>query len=229
MKRLDLTGREFGRLTAKSFSRVENVTRWECECSCGKTVSVSLSNLVSGKTKSCGCLHREEVRSRALNLTGQRFGSLLVIERDEEKSLNEAGKIIWRCECDCGATTFSQTNNLRSGNSQSCGGYHHRLLVEDERVFRGDYQMYAARGFCLGLSRFIELCKSDCHYCGKHYSKGTEAMPGRRRNGIDKMEPSKGYSEGNIVPCCWTCNKMKGVMPYKEFILAAKNIAARML
>lgn len=31
----------------------------DCECSCGKRLKVKTSNLKSGNTKSCGCLHIE--------------------------------------------------------------------------------------------------------------------------------------------------------------------------
>jgi hypothetical protein len=32
---------------------------WECICDCGKTTEVAGTNLVRGKTKSCGCLQKE--------------------------------------------------------------------------------------------------------------------------------------------------------------------------
>ena len=60
---LDLIGREFSRLTV--ISRVANSksgqTRWECICKCGNTVTISGTSLVSGQTKSCGCLHKEKI------------------------------------------------------------------------------------------------------------------------------------------------------------------------
>lgn len=59
-------GDVFGRLTVMSLShsskrrdgsageRVMN-----CQCVCGNTVKVKTSNLKSGNTSSCGCLHSE--------------------------------------------------------------------------------------------------------------------------------------------------------------------------
>ena len=59
MKRKDITGLRFGRLTAVSFSHIENKSChrsvWACKCECGKTVKVKLHELTAG-TKSCGCL-----------------------------------------------------------------------------------------------------------------------------------------------------------------------------
>lgn len=62
MKRYkDLSGRKFGRLTVEKYIRTDknyNVI-WLCKCDCGKELSVIGHSLVTGNTKSCGCLHRE--------------------------------------------------------------------------------------------------------------------------------------------------------------------------
>ena len=36
--------------------------------------------------------------------------------------------------------------------------------------------------------------------------------------GIDRINNSVGYIEGNVVPCCSTCNFMKGGKSYEEYI-----------
>ena len=57
----DLTGKRFGRLVV--IDRAENlkpgVTRWNCVCDCGNKVTTNRTALVSGRSKSCGCLHKE--------------------------------------------------------------------------------------------------------------------------------------------------------------------------
>lgn len=58
MRRLDLTNRQFGRLTAKV---PVGQRAWLCVCSCGNQKTVSVQSLRSGKTRSCGCLHREAI------------------------------------------------------------------------------------------------------------------------------------------------------------------------
>lgn len=54
-------GRRFGRLVVRNFDHYANNgnSAWNCECECGKTVVVISSNLVSGRTVSCGCYYRE--------------------------------------------------------------------------------------------------------------------------------------------------------------------------
>lgn len=60
----DLVGNKYGRLTV--ISRAESKTRrikWNCICECGNTSIVSGENLMSGHTKSCGCLLSERITS----------------------------------------------------------------------------------------------------------------------------------------------------------------------
>ena len=57
----DLTGQVFWRLTVildVGRTKDGNV-KWLCSCSCGNTIAVSSASLVSGNTKSCGCIARE--------------------------------------------------------------------------------------------------------------------------------------------------------------------------
>ena len=61
MKLIDMTGRTFGRLTAKRYA---GNRRWECVCECGVIKSVSTDNLKSGQIKSCGCLFRETLAAK---------------------------------------------------------------------------------------------------------------------------------------------------------------------
>lgn len=69
--RKDLTGKTYGRLTVikPMDSKLKNSTTvYECKCTCGKIVTVRMDNLVSGDTKSCGCLKQEIVTKRVSNI-----------------------------------------------------------------------------------------------------------------------------------------------------------------
>lgn len=61
MKFKDLTGQIFGRLRVLKIAGHANNGKiiWECKCSCGNIVLVKGNSLVSGCTKSCGCLAKE--------------------------------------------------------------------------------------------------------------------------------------------------------------------------
>ncbi len=57
----DLAGQQFGRLTVVDFAGRGkwNQRQWNCICACGKARVVNTAELSNGKTRSCGCLHRE--------------------------------------------------------------------------------------------------------------------------------------------------------------------------
>lgn len=54
----------------------------------------------------------------AIDLTGQRFGRWMVLERVWR---SDSTQTLWLCRCDCGNMGILNTRNLRSGKSKSCG------------------------------------------------------------------------------------------------------------
>lgn len=66
MKRVDHTGKRFGRLLALRFvgSDAKRDSLWMCACDCGKEFTAAATRLVDGRTQSCGCLQIELVRKR---------------------------------------------------------------------------------------------------------------------------------------------------------------------
>ena len=65
-KRLDLTGKRFGRLTAVECVGVDarRNTLWKCVCECGNTVITHSQRLKAGRVKSCGCYNKDLTISR---------------------------------------------------------------------------------------------------------------------------------------------------------------------
>ena len=63
---VEMTGQRFGRLVVtRRDGSYGKKAKWRAMCDCGKEVSVVGYQLRSGKTKSCGCLHREKAAIRA--------------------------------------------------------------------------------------------------------------------------------------------------------------------
>jgi hypothetical protein len=62
-KLLDLTGQRYGRLIVRScLGTIDGRRSWSCWCDCGqRDVAVQQNHLRSGKTRSCGCLRRENM------------------------------------------------------------------------------------------------------------------------------------------------------------------------
>lgn len=74
MKPIDLSNRRFGRLRAcRVFDRRKTKRRWLCECDCGHEAIVVSGQLLSGHTRSCGCILRD-ARARG-RVTHQQSGS----------------------------------------------------------------------------------------------------------------------------------------------------------
>lgn len=126
-RKLNLEGQKFGRLTVikegeRKLCGKTRLTTWDCVCDCGNLINVRTSALRSGNTKSCGCYAIESTSiSRSNDLTGQRFGRLLVISKEKEKS--SSGKTRYNCLCDCGNYAIIHGSNLVTGSTTSCGCY----------------------------------------------------------------------------------------------------------
>jgi hypothetical protein len=55
---------------------------------------------------------------KKIDLTGQHFGRLLVIEEAQERI---GPFVAWVCKCDCGKQTIVRGTTLRNGSTRSCG------------------------------------------------------------------------------------------------------------
>lgn len=63
--KIDETGNKYGRLLVTKYAgKIKNKTSWECTCDCGNKKIVPGIYLRTGQTRSCGCLHREELIAR---------------------------------------------------------------------------------------------------------------------------------------------------------------------
>jgi len=82
------------------------------------------------------------------------------------------------------------------------------------------------RGLEWGLAddMALQLMNRPCHYCG-----GVDTVYKRNICGIDRVDNSKGYIEGNVVPCCKDCNYKKSAVTVDiarkivEFVNAKKE------
>ena len=61
-RKIDITGRRYGKLTAICPTNKKNAQGsviWKCRCDCGRETEASVLELNSGNSKSCGCLKEE--------------------------------------------------------------------------------------------------------------------------------------------------------------------------
>lgn len=117
--RRDLQGMTFGRWTVLERAESKGAAKWICRCTCGTERPVAAKNLLAGLSTSCGCLTREHAAQAAMvDLKGQRFGRLTVLERAGK---NDRGVGRWKCLCDCGTECTVLHSSLRTGKRTSCG------------------------------------------------------------------------------------------------------------
>lgn len=163
-------------------------------------------------------------------LEGMKFADLTVFEYLGQKSRNPGSskKSMYNCLCVCGKMVEVEAQNLQSGNSKSCGckAYESRSgensnLWKGVGKWRAEYnrQVRSAQNrelpFQLTFEETQTIMSSNCFYCDNQPKDDNRGLV---RNGIDRLDSSKGYLISNTVPCCSTCNAMKMGIPYGEFI-----------
>ena len=70
--------------------------------------------------------------------------------------------------------------------------------------------------FELSFDEYQDIISQPCAYCGTH----------EKKNGIDQIVPSAGYTLYNCAPCCSTCNYMKRCLSVNEFFEHISKIQA---
>ncbi|MTV82564.1 AP2 domain-containing protein [Lactobacillus sp. CRM56-3] len=63
--------------------------------------------------------HPKQHSSRLIDLTGKRFGRLVVIKKAPSSAKN--GNARWLCRCDCGNQIIVDSQSLRRKSTRSCG------------------------------------------------------------------------------------------------------------
>lgn len=125
VKALNLTGQRFGRVVVidRSTSKPRGATWWNCKCDCGNTKVLRGSLLVSGNTRSCGCLEAEnrtnnvtKHKAKAEDYLGKKFGRITIT-----RVYTERQKVRVHGSCDCGNTWKGVLTTLIKGRIQSCG------------------------------------------------------------------------------------------------------------
>lgn len=106
-----------------------------CQCDCGNQKIIDKKGLVSGRVQSCGCLRAKRVsKAVTIDLTGQRFGRLVVLEKVNYNDTPQRCEAKWRCKCDCGNIVEIRGTSLRKGATRSCGCLHNELAGNQFRI-----------------------------------------------------------------------------------------------
>lgn len=68
--------------------------------------------------------------SKLIDLTGNKYGRLIVLHKDNERKTSSGS--YWICQCDCGTIKSIKSSSLRRGEIQSCG------CLRNERTYAGN-------------------------------------------------------------------------------------------
>lgn len=122
----DRTGEKYNRLTFTKFVKMVNgFAYWEARCDCGRKKVVRASDVITGRTKACGCLqketrikngHNQMIDMRKINTWWWEI-DFSIPPRTSNNSL-----AYWALCTFCGVTEkWVSGNSIRSGSSKTCG------------------------------------------------------------------------------------------------------------
>ena len=127
---IDLTGKTLNGIYIKgidpnSVGGAGKHKKWICICPiCNKEFTTQSNHILQDKIQSCATCSRLKFN----DLSGQKFGKLLVLSRTEETGKGAK----YNCQCECGNRCIVDGRHLKSGSVKSCGC----LLSSMEQIAR---------------------------------------------------------------------------------------------
>jgi HNH endonuclease len=223
-KAVDLTDQRFGRLIAvRHAGKQGREWLWECHCDCGGVSRVLPGNLKSGRAQSCGCIRKENNRlvprkRPRIELSGKRFGRLLVLGLSPKRC--KGRDRMWLCRCECGEEVIVVQRSLRRGVSNSCGCLMRELSAR-RMTTHGMYDCRSAQKHGAVFVRFNKLDVFEeagwrCYICGCDTPRELRGKMKANSPELDHIIPlARGgsHTRENAACACRRCNTRKWAHP----------------
>lgn len=217
----DIVGKSFNEFIVLAYDHSEYAKSgdlrhyYKCKCSCGKEFLCMRSQILPGKTKSCGHLNHQ-----IKDISGNKYGRLKVISLAYIK--NEQS--YYNCICDCGTKCIKGRKNLVAGLTKSCGclskEVHSKLQtthgMSKTRLFSiwshikdrclnpnsDNYYNYGGRGIFV-CQRWLDSFENFYNDMGEDYYNKANIY-GESNISIDRINNNDGYYKEN---CRWATKK----------------------
>ena len=157
---------------------------------------------------------RQNNHARRMNLTGKRFGTLLVLSSaPSERHPNGRYYAMWYCKCDCGKRVTKSSMNLTSGDTKSCGC---KTYTGVNRIKHGYARKIRDRAIYHVWGGMIDRCENpNCMNYHRYGGRGIRVCRRWRKSfinflrdigerplgtSLDRKNNNRGYSPSN---CRW--------------------------
>lgn len=141
-----------------------------------------------------------------MDVIGQKFGMLTVIELAERRKTSGGTVLLWRCRCDCGGESKSRLAQLRNGMTKSCGCLKRKAGDQTRTHGMSNTKVYElwtamiqrARGHRAQsyVERNIGVCERWLRF--ENFLADMGEPPGPRYS-LEREDNDKGYEPGNCV------------------------------
>lgn len=183
MKFKDLTGKKFGRLTVIKRVGDKKQTQYLCECECGNKKIVYASNLLRGKSISCGCYRKEKLHNDRVKILkpGTKIGRLTILEYLGQKQHNGMYKV----QCTCGAISIVLKSDIEKSTYSSPICCSRRKNKIESKIYKNNTTGVK------GVYRNKNKYEANIGFYGHHYYLGSY-------DNIDLAEEARKIAEEKI-------------------------------